>query len=189
MLGSIGFVELVLIFVIALIFIGPKQMPEMARSLGRLINEFKRATGGISKDLFEFRDATNRYIQETREEVEKNVKLGIDDPLNDVKPYVHKDPESGPPGGDHSADHEQLPLTEVDSGEELPLEYKPFDPFAEEASQVTAKETAAHLPPVEEFLPNGARKPSPAPGAQARSSSAGPVAPPKPPLDDSGDLV
>jgi len=44
MLGSIGFPELLVIFVIALIVFGPRRLPEIGKSLGQGISEFKRAS-------------------------------------------------------------------------------------------------------------------------------------------------
>ncbi len=41
---GIGMPELILILVVALIVIGPKKLPDMAKSLGRAVNEFKSAT-------------------------------------------------------------------------------------------------------------------------------------------------
>jgi len=41
---GIGMPELIVILVIALIVIGPKKLPDLAKSLGRAINEFKKAT-------------------------------------------------------------------------------------------------------------------------------------------------
>jgi len=52
MLGSIGMPELIVIFVIALVVFGPRRLPEMGRSLGRAIAEFKRA-GSELRDTFE----------------------------------------------------------------------------------------------------------------------------------------
>ena len=53
MLGSIGMPELIVIFVIALIIFGPRKLPELGRSLGRSINEFKRASNELKNTLEE----------------------------------------------------------------------------------------------------------------------------------------
>ena len=51
MLGSIGTPELLVIFVIALVVFGPRRLPELGRSLGRTIAEFKRATSDLQSTL------------------------------------------------------------------------------------------------------------------------------------------
>jgi sec-independent protein translocase protein TatA len=53
MFGSIGMPELIIIFVIALIIFGPKKLPELGRSLGRSLNEFKRASNELRSTLDE----------------------------------------------------------------------------------------------------------------------------------------
>ena len=50
-MGSIGMPELVIIFVIALIIFGPRKLPELGRSLGRSINEFKKASNELKSTL------------------------------------------------------------------------------------------------------------------------------------------
>ncbi len=47
MFGSIGMPELIIIFVIALIIFGPRKLPELGRSLGKSIGEFKRASNDL----------------------------------------------------------------------------------------------------------------------------------------------
>lgn len=44
MLGRIGWVELVLILVLALIIFGPGKLPDLGRSVGRAITEFRKGT-------------------------------------------------------------------------------------------------------------------------------------------------
>jgi len=53
MFGSIGMPELIIIFVIALIIFGPRKLPELGRSLGKSINEFKRASNELKSTLEE----------------------------------------------------------------------------------------------------------------------------------------
>lgn len=51
MFGSLGLPELIVIFVIALIIFGPRKLPELGRSLGRGIAEFKKATNEFQNTL------------------------------------------------------------------------------------------------------------------------------------------
>ena len=51
MLGSIGTPELLVIFVIALVVFGPRRLPELGRSVGRAIAEFKRAGSELQSRL------------------------------------------------------------------------------------------------------------------------------------------
>jgi TatA/E family protein of Tat protein translocase len=53
MFGSIGMPELIIILVIALIIFGPRKLPELGRSLGRSLNEFKRASNELKHTLDE----------------------------------------------------------------------------------------------------------------------------------------
>ena len=53
MFGSLGMPELVIIFVIALIIFGPRKLPELGRSLGKSIGEFKKASNELRSTLEE----------------------------------------------------------------------------------------------------------------------------------------
>ena len=53
MFGSIGMPELIIILVIALIIFGPRKLPELGRSLGRSLGEFKRASNELRNTLEE----------------------------------------------------------------------------------------------------------------------------------------
>jgi sec-independent protein translocase protein TatA len=53
MFGPIGMPELVVIMVLALIIFGPRKLPELGRSLGRSLGEFKRASNELKHTLDE----------------------------------------------------------------------------------------------------------------------------------------
>ena len=50
---GIGFPELLLIMALALIVLGPKRLPDLARALGRGLSEFKRATDELKQTFDE----------------------------------------------------------------------------------------------------------------------------------------
>lgn len=51
MFGSLGVPELILIFVVALLVFGPKRLPEIGRTLGKALGEFKRATDDLKTSI------------------------------------------------------------------------------------------------------------------------------------------
>lgn len=53
MFGSIGMPELLVIFFIALIIFGPRKLPELGKSLGRSLSEFRRASNELRSTLEE----------------------------------------------------------------------------------------------------------------------------------------
>lgn len=53
MFGSIGMPELIIILTIALIIFGPRKLPELGRSLGKSLSEFKRASNELKHTLDE----------------------------------------------------------------------------------------------------------------------------------------
>lgn len=71
---NLGFSELLILGVIALIFIGPKQLPEVAKVVGRMINEWKRATSDITSSFTnneayrDWEDRKNRYMAEVQDQ-------------------------------------------------------------------------------------------------------------------------
>ena len=71
-MGPIGLPEMLIILVVALIFFGPRKLPELGRSLGRSINEFKRASN----------DLRNTLDEEIRAEERKPVTTNPTDPTN-----------------------------------------------------------------------------------------------------------
>ena len=50
-MGNLGIPELLFIFVIALLVLGPKRLPEVGRSLGKGLTELRRATNGLRDSI------------------------------------------------------------------------------------------------------------------------------------------
>jgi len=65
MFGSIGFSEIMVLLIIALLIFGPRKLPEIARSVGQAMREFKKAgeevTRSFEEPLDELRNDLDRY--------------------------------------------------------------------------------------------------------------------------------
>jgi sec-independent protein translocase protein TatA len=85
MFGSIGMPELIIILVIALIIFGPRKLPELGKSLGRSLNEFKRAST----------DLQNTLEQEIKIEEQKEAAAKAPAPPAEVLP--NHDADNAPP--------------------------------------------------------------------------------------------
>ncbi len=89
---GMGMPEILLILAIALIVIGPKKLPDLAKSLGRALGEFKKATTDLKESMqidHELADVKNAFDQmntATEEKVEK-VEPATDDDMaaSDIK--------------------------------------------------------------------------------------------------------
>jgi sec-independent protein translocase protein TatB len=79
---NIGMSEFIVIGALALIFIGPKQLPEMARMVGRLINELKRAGEEVFGSMNDVRNSARRFVEDTEKKIE--------DVAKPYEPVLHK---------------------------------------------------------------------------------------------------
>ena len=69
---GIGMPEMLLILAIALIVIGPKKLPDLAKSLGRAMGEFKKATSEIKQSIGV--DDDFKEVKETFTDIQKDIK-------------------------------------------------------------------------------------------------------------------
>ncbi len=95
-----GFTELVVVGIVALIFIGPKQLPEVARVVARLLNEFRRATGDISKQVYDIRSSATQFVNDTKQDIRSEIEkaAGVDEiknQFNETKNSVVDDLKKG----------------------------------------------------------------------------------------------
>jgi TatA/E family protein of Tat protein translocase len=74
MFGSIGLPEMLLILAVALIVFGPKKLPEVGRSLGKALREFKKSTEEIKSKLEEQINAEEfKNIQNDIKDIKKDL--------------------------------------------------------------------------------------------------------------------
>ena len=75
---GIGMPELILIAVVALIVLGPKKLPDLAKSMGRAVREFKKATSELKETLqvdSEFSEVKKAFT-EFESDVNKTIQTG-----------------------------------------------------------------------------------------------------------------
>lgn len=93
---GLGMGELLVILVIALLFLGPKKLPEVASSLGKAIRSFRKATSDLTNQL---------EVDESVKQPLRELKAALrDEPaphqlaVQQAMPSVHSKPLEPPPG-------------------------------------------------------------------------------------------
>ena len=85
-MGSLGMPEIVVIFIIALIIFGPRKLPELGKTIGKGLAEFKKASNEL-KQTWEDEvrlDKEKDSINEIIDDVKKDASLTIDDMKKDA---------------------------------------------------------------------------------------------------------
>ena len=80
---KIGFLELIVVFVVALLAIGPDKLPSYARKLGVALREFRKAAADMSKDVRE-------NVIEPLEEAQRPIREAIE-PITELDREVRQD--------------------------------------------------------------------------------------------------
>ena len=99
---GLGAGEILLILLFALIFIGPKKLPELARGLGKGIREFQKA----KDDLL---DPNHNMVDDTKSD---SLPTGVDTKTPDMTHAEHESHEDHENHDDHEA-HEEADTQEV----------------------------------------------------------------------------
>lgn len=103
MFGTLGMPELILIFVVALLLFGPRKMPEIGKSIGRAMGEFRRASNEFKRTIEDEVAAEDiREVEKDLKEITRVVKdpIGVSDLKESIKKSIDAPPESrtGQPG-------------------------------------------------------------------------------------------
>ena len=125
---GIGMPEMILILALALIVIGPKKLPDLAKSLGRALGEFKKATSDLKRSMeIEEISEVKKSFDELNEDINQSLKGDIGSTDTSSKASVDtKEPE---------------PIEPPDSEQPLDDLKKAFDTYNQDS------EPAAHMAP------------------------------------------
>ncbi len=107
---GIGMPEMLLILAIALIVIGPKKLPDLAKSLGRAMREFKRATNEL-KDTLQI-DGELSDVKKAFNDINDDVKEAVD-----LKPEPEKKMEDKNHIDDGDKEEDEKKIDKSDSDE------------------------------------------------------------------------
>ena len=92
--SSIGMMELVIILVIALIIFGPRKLPELGRSLGKSLGEFRKASNELKSTLEE--EIRVEEQREQRAKVEAEQHTAVDAASSHVGTPTPEEPAAPP---------------------------------------------------------------------------------------------
>jgi len=95
---GIGMPEMIVILVIALVVIGPQKLPELAKTLGKGLAEFKRATEDFRQGVEDEAKVTEEKAKtaEEKERAASELAAKVEDPLKSGQPAeVKTEQESG----------------------------------------------------------------------------------------------
>ncbi len=122
---NLGFTEMIILGVIILVFVGPNELPELARMVGRFLNEFRRSTDALKEEWHRSTDEINpqKFMGELKADIEQSI-----DGSHDVAsaPQVPSAPPSPtePQGESHEKAEPQAAGDEPASGPSYPPDGK-----------------------------------------------------------------
>ncbi len=98
---GIGVPELLVILVVALLVLGPKRLPEVAKALGKALGEFRKATSDISEELTSARSMLEEEVRMAERQARTIRPNGLPNPPpttpESSTPVVKKETAEGEP--------------------------------------------------------------------------------------------
>jgi TatA/E family protein of Tat protein translocase len=124
-MGSLGLPEMMALFVIALLLFGPKKLPELGRTLGKGLSEFRRAKNELKATL-----------ESHMQEIERETRL-----------------ESGSHTSSYNYPYEEYGRSDYDYNSSTPKELTSEQQAAIEANAAAADPAAHGVPALDELPP------------------------------------
>ncbi len=142
-MGSLGWQETVGIFILALILFGPKKLPELGRTLGKAITEFRRASSEL-KSTFD-REMKN-LEQETAPIKQAASEYQYDTYNYDYSSGAPYDHAYGPGESDYAASHPQITSASAPQGAESTTSLSPEGTVAYGSQTEPVHQASAEAP-------------------------------------------
>lgn len=143
---GIGMPEMLLILAVALIVIGPKKLPDLAKSLGRAMGEFKKATNEL-KDSLQIDDEL-KSVKSSFNDLNRELKGTRSVSSNSAKKEAADDKKTEPATENDSPDKDQDPIDKVkaafDKNDAVP---EPDSPAPEDNHQPASDLSSAEATP------------------------------------------
>jgi sec-independent protein translocase protein TatA len=117
-MGPLGVPEMMLIFVLALVLFGPKKLPEIGRTLGKAITEFRKASSELKNT---FTTEMQNLERETKSIAESTTETHNDSYNYDYSSYQSQYEASNEPPIDITAADPSSESASAPQGAELPL--------------------------------------------------------------------
>ena len=107
-MGNLGSGELLVIFFVALLVLGPNKLPDAARQVGRAVNEIRRVSGGFQREMREAMQEPMRAAEQAKADMLDPFKQAATDaiktPVDDADP-----PQPSTSDGDADSDDPPAP--------------------------------------------------------------------------------
>ncbi len=134
---DIGFSELLVIAIVALIVIGPQRLPKVARTLGHLFGRMQRYVNDVKADISREMELDElKKMQASMEDAARSMRDSVSQGISETEGELNKIVESAKPASDLIADQAPLPAPAAASASpqgELPLEAGPQSPAQKQA--------------------------------------------------------
>lgn len=114
---GLGYSEIAIILVIALIVIGPRRLPELLRTVGKLMGQLRRASDDLRREIL-FSDEISSVKNSIRDAIDPTVPPPVPPKFRTKSGSSEKNGDKAPDGGQHP---------EPESGEELSAKDEPKD--------------------------------------------------------------
>ena len=124
---DIGFSELLLIAIVALIVIGPQQLPRVARTVGHLFGRMQRYVNDVKADITREMELQElKKLQASMEDTARSMHDSVNRSVSDTESELNRIAQSAQPTPDPYSDTAvPAPEAPVPAQAELPLEANP----------------------------------------------------------------